>query len=222
MAPTLRLFLLFVALLLPGLAAAQSITVTSPAAGSEHCQGRKLIISWSKSGKMASEVMIMLMHPNGQTVARVIANRAPNSGRYIWMRADSAPGDYLIDVKVLATAYSSSVWETDSTPTVTAANTLTRPGTLAVSRDLLCEFTPGAPFSFGDRVHVHGIGEFLVEDVMNARWDNRIDIWFPSREEALWFGRRPAVLSRALGARPGDAPSLLSGSFSVGIGIGGL
>lgn len=125
-------------------------------------------------------------------------------------------------VRVLATGYSSSVAETDSTPFLTAANTPTRPGTLAVSRDLLREYTPGAPFTFGDRVHVHGVGEFLVEDSMNARWVNKIDIWFPSREEALWFGRREVVLSRTLGDRAGDGPAVLSSNLSAGLALGGL
>lgn len=125
-------------------------------------------------------------------------------------------------VRVLATGYSSSFAETDTTPFVTAANTPTRPGTLAVSRDLLRQYTPAAPFSFGDRVHVHGVGEFLVEDSMNARWLNRIDIWFPSQEEALRFGRREVVLSRTLGERPGDGASILSGNYSMGYTLGGL
>ncbi len=125
-------------------------------------------------------------------------------------------------VRVLATGYSSSVAETDMTPFVTAANTPTRPGTLAVSRDLLREYTPGAPFSFGDRVHVHGVGEFLVEDSMNARWATRIDIWFASREEAVQFGRREVVLSRTIGERPFDGVPILSGDYAAGIALRGL
>jgi 3D (Asp-Asp-Asp) domain-containing protein len=130
--------------------------------------------------------------------------------------------DGYVYVRVLATGYSSSVAETDETPFVTAANTPTRPGTLALSRDLLREYTPGAPFSFGDRVRVHGLGEFLVEDVMNARWSNRIDVWFPSRDEALWFGRREMVISRSLEARPADGLPILSGDFSTRLALGGL
>ncbi|UCG50392.1 MAG: 3D domain-containing protein [Candidatus Latescibacterota bacterium] len=101
-------------------------------------------------------------------------------------------------VKVVATGYSSSIFETDATPFTTAANTQTRLGILALSRDLLSEFTPGAPFSFGDRVHLSGLGDFLVEDVMNARWSNRADVWFPSRGDALCFGARNVYLSRTL------------------------
>jgi 3D (Asp-Asp-Asp) domain-containing protein len=98
-------------------------------------------------------------------------------------------------VKVVATGYSSTVWQTDSTPFITAANTATRNGILALSRDLLTHYTPDAPFSFGDYVHIPGLGDFLVEDSMNARWDNRVDIWFPSRMEALRFGVRQVYLT---------------------------
>jgi 3D (Asp-Asp-Asp) domain-containing protein len=99
-----------------------------------------------------------------------------------------------VTVKVVATGYSSSIYETDSTPFTTASNTRTRNGILALSRDLLRRYTPGAPFGFGDRVHVTGLGEFVVEDSMNQRWNNRIDIWFPSRLQALRFGVREVYL----------------------------
>jgi len=99
-----------------------------------------------------------------------------------------------IMVKVVATGYSSSIYETDSTPFITAANTSTRDGILALSRDLLKRYTPGAPFDFGDRVHLPGLGEFIVEDSMNSRWNNRVDIWFPSRLEALRFGVKEVYL----------------------------
>lgn len=97
-------------------------------------------------------------------------------------------------VKVIATGYSSSIFETDNTPFITASNTRTRMGILALSRDLLKRYTPGAPFDFGDQVHVPGLGEFIVEDSMNSRWNNRIDIWFPSRLEAVRFGVKEVYL----------------------------
>jgi 3D (Asp-Asp-Asp) domain-containing protein len=77
-----------------------------------------------------------------------------------------------VTVKVVATGYSSSIYETDDTPFVTAANTRTREGVLALSRDLLRRYTAAAPFDFGDRVHVSGLGYFIVEDSMNRRWES--------------------------------------------------
>jgi 3D (Asp-Asp-Asp) domain-containing protein len=99
-------------------------------------------------------------------------------------------------LKVLATGYSSSVIETDNTPFITAANTRTRPGVVAMSRDLLRRYTPGAPFDFGDRIHIAGLGEFSVEDSMNRRWEKRIDIWFPSRSEAFYFGKKSLYITK--------------------------
>jgi len=97
-------------------------------------------------------------------------------------------------IPVVATGYSSSVIETDDTPFITAWNTPTRDGVLALSRDLLRRYTPAAPFDFGDIVVISGIGEFVVEDSMHPRWRRRADIWFASRTEAFSFGRREVIL----------------------------
>ncbi len=119
-------------------------------------------------------------------------------------------------VKVIATGYSSSVFETDDTPFITAANTQTREGIIALSRDLLSRHTPGAPFSFGNNVHVSGLGNFVVEDVMNARWTNRIDVWFPTRAQAIEFGVREAYLSGTLDEDSRIDPDLLSQNAAAG------
>lgn len=108
-----------------------------------------------------------------------------------------------LSVPVVATGYSSSVWETDSTPFVTAANTRTRHGIVAMSRDLLKRYNPDAPFSFGDVVHLSGVGDFIVEDSMNARWRRRVDVWFPSRAAAVSFGRREVILHSTGGSHGG-------------------
>jgi len=99
-------------------------------------------------------------------------------------------------LKVLATGYSSSIIETDDTPHITAANTRTRLGIVALSRDLLRPYTPDAPFAFGDHIYVSGMGEFIVEDSMHRRWHKRMDIWFPSRQEAFDFGKRNLYISK--------------------------
>ncbi|MBL7142352.1 MAG: 3D domain-containing protein [Candidatus Pacebacteria bacterium] len=84
-------------------------------------------------------------------------------------------------VPVIITAYSSTSWETDSTPFVTAAGTWVRDGVIANNY-----------FSFGTQLKIPELfGEkvFVVEDRMNWRKDNyHIDIWFPSYWEAKEFG----------------------------------
>lgn len=100
-----------------------------------------------------------------------------------------------IAVDAIATGYSSTVDQTDSTPFITAANTRVRQGVLALSRDLLKRYTPDAPFDFGDVVYVSGIGKFIVEDSMNRRWHRRADIWFTDRPTAIEFGKRRVRIS---------------------------
>jgi 3D (Asp-Asp-Asp) domain-containing protein len=104
----------------------------------------------------------------------------------------------VLSTRLVATGYSSSVRETDDTPFITASNTRTRTGVVAMSRDLLRRYNPKAPFGFGDTIHISGLGDFIVEDSMHWRWRKRIDIWFPSRTAARNFGRRDVTITMPL------------------------
>jgi len=83
-------------------------------------------------------------------------------------------------MRVLATAYSSTVDQTDNDPYTTASGTRVHPGTLAAN------FLP-----FGSKVRI-GNQIYNVEDRLNARYNGKyiIDLWFPSRDAALQFGVR--------------------------------
>lgn len=70
---------------------------------------------------------------------------------------------------------------------------------MALSRDLLARYTPGAPFRFGDIVRIEGIGDFVVEDTMNRRYERRADIWFEHVHEAREFGHVEATLEGPYG-----------------------
>lgn len=81
---------------------------------------------------------------------------------------------------VIVTGYSSSPLETDDTPFITASGTFVREGIVA------CNFLP-----FGTKIRIPKLfgGEvFVVEDRMHPRKKYQVDVWFPSREEALQFG----------------------------------
>jgi len=83
-------------------------------------------------------------------------------------------------MKVIITAYSSTPFETDDTPFVTASGQIVRDGIVAAN------FLPFGtkiqiPELFGDKI-------FVVEDRMNPKKGYHVDIWFPSREKALRFG----------------------------------
>ncbi|MCL4455182.1 MAG: 3D domain-containing protein [Deinococcus sp.] len=109
------------------------------------------------------------------------------------------PGDTFF---LKASAYTSSVRETDSTPFITATGARTRVGIIAVSRDLL------KVLPYGSRVRLEDLGSrssgrgrglfnslfkdtvFVVEDTMHSRKRGQIDVWFPERREAIRFGVR--------------------------------
>lgn len=84
-------------------------------------------------------------------------------------------------IKVVITAYSSEVGQTDDTPLVTANGTLVKDG--IVANNML---------PFGTKITIpslYGNKVFTVTDRMHARKGNyAIDIWFPTTEEALRFG----------------------------------
>lgn len=86
-------------------------------------------------------------------------------------------------LKVIVTAYSSTVWQTQGDPFITASGTRVRDGIVANN---LLNF--GAkirlPEIFGDKV-------FIVEDRMHPRKGYyHVDIWFSSYETALAFGAK--------------------------------
>ncbi len=91
-----------------------------------------------------------------------------------------APEIKTIDIIVEATGYSSTVDQTDSTPFVAANGTMVHDGVVAANF-LAFGTKIRIPEVYGDRV-------FVIEDRMNKRFQNRIDIWFPDRASALKFG----------------------------------
>lgn len=91
-----------------------------------------------------------------------------------------------------ATAYNSLGGQTDSTPHITATGTRTRPGVVALSRDLLRQFPYGSRVQIQDLSGRYNFGNrvFMVEDTMAARKTGSIDIWMPNYSQAIAFGAR--------------------------------
>ncbi len=77
------------------------------------------------------------------------------------------------------TAYSSSPDETWGDPLITASGREVHDGVIACPR----RFPFGTQFLIGARV-------YTCWDRLHKRFDHRFDIWKPSKEEALKFGRQ--------------------------------
>jgi 3D (Asp-Asp-Asp) domain-containing protein len=155
---------------------------------------RRMVASISLCAAVALLVAGWKLHPppgSAQTLRQPAWSLAPLNDA-----AAQARMRKLFELEVTVTGYSSTLDQTDDTPFITASNTRVRRGIIALSRDLLREFTPGAPFSYGDTVQVHGVGSFQVEDTMNGRFTKRADIWFESRAQARKWGKRRHLLVR--------------------------
>ncbi len=92
--------------------------------------------------------------------------------------------------KVTATAYTSTINQTDSTPFLAAWNNKIKPGDkiIAVSWDLLRK----NGLKNGAKVKIAGLkGYYTVRDKMHKRWRRKIDIYMGlDRKKALKWGRR--------------------------------
>lgn len=95
--------------------------------------------------------------------------------------------DIVRTVEVIVTAYSSTVWETDEFPFITASGEEVRDG--IVANNMLPFGTKiRLPELFGDKV-------FIVKDRMNSRKsDYHVDIWQASHQEAKEFGAKYAEM----------------------------
>ncbi|MEF8846934.1 MAG: hypothetical protein V5A57_00690 [Candidatus Paceibacterota bacterium] len=90
-------------------------------------------------------------------------------------------------VKMILTAYSSTVDQTDSSPYTTASGARVRSGIVANNA-----------LPFGTKIKIPGLyGDktFVVEDRLHWRkGDYHLDIWFPTRKQAINFGSKTATI----------------------------
>lgn len=96
--------------------------------------------------------------------------------------------------RVIATAYTSHIGQTDDTPFMAAWNNRIAPGMkiIAVSNDLIWKYG----LTNGKRVKISGLeGTYIVRDKMNKRLKNHIDIYMgTNRKKALEWGRRSVYI----------------------------
>jgi len=87
--------------------------------------------------------------------------------------------------KVTVTAYNPTTSQCDEDPLIAASMRKVRAGTIAVSRDL---FDQG--WVFGRKVRIEGYGIYEINDLMNKRFNQRIDIFMWDEGQARQFGKK--------------------------------
>jgi len=97
-------------------------------------------------------------------------------------------------IKVLASAYSSTLDQTDSTPcnTATGYDVCENYARYGAANTIASNFLPlhtvvRIPELYGDQL-------FVVRDRMNERYYQKIDIWMPTRPQATRFGVKYVTL----------------------------
>jgi 3D (Asp-Asp-Asp) domain-containing protein len=90
-------------------------------------------------------------------------------------------------IEITVTGYSSTPEQTDDTPFITASGKVVEDGIIAAN---FLDFGTKVRFPelFGDKI-------FIVEDRMHEKFSNdRVDIWFPTTEEAKNFGIKKTIM----------------------------
>ncbi|MDP3725290.1 MAG: hypothetical protein Q8R20_02345 [Nanoarchaeota archaeon] len=133
----------------------------------------KLMICYNYSMRRKAHLSAIFL-VSALFILPLFATYAPSYG------AEVVPEEKPTLIDMWITAYSSSEDETDSTPNITAIGTLTRDGIVATNM-LPIGTLVRIPQYFGKKV-------FVVEDRMHPRKRWVLDVWMPSKAEAMEFG----------------------------------
>ena len=135
-----------------------------------------------------------MSYPLKTVMSKTVMSKSLLSAAALGLLALSPTAQAARSMILKATAYNSLASQTDSTPHITATGTRTRPGVVALSRDML------RSFPYGTRITIEDLSGrynnllrgrvFIVEDTMAARKTGSLDIWMGSRRDALNFGAR--------------------------------
>lgn len=144
--------------------------------------------NYAKTGIMAIAAVFSIVPFNGVMDTNLVfaetsaQNDAHSYGTLPTVEARAASYTKTMQIS----AYTSRVEECDSTPFITASNTTVRFGEVASNQ-----------FPFGTRIKIpalFGDQVFVVEDRMNTRYTNNIDVWMSDLSAAKQFGRQTATV----------------------------
>ena len=136
-----------------------------------------MAINYTPIGEINSFDSLSIIH--GHTLMQINNPITPVS-------AISGPTCPVNKKSVIITAYSSTPEETDASPFITASGTYVRDGIIAANF-LKIGTQVKIPALYGDKV-------FVVEDRMAKKNSHKVDIWMPSKTDALQFGVKKAEI----------------------------
>jgi 3D (Asp-Asp-Asp) domain-containing protein len=94
------------------------------------------------------------------------------------------------------TSYRSVPEQTDDSPFITSIGQRTHPHGVAVSQDLL----KSGALKYGDFIMVEGYGLKVVNDTMNPRHKNHVDLWVETYQQEKAVGVKKLKIYRVRGA----------------------
>ena len=87
-----------------------------------------------------------------------------------------------IELVVKITSYNNVANQTDDSPNIMASNRLVYEGAVAISRDIKQKYK----IRYGDIIYIERFNQYyIIEDLMNKRFTNTIDIFKFKRSESL-------------------------------------
>ena len=128
------------------------------------------------------------LETNSVAIAGIDSRETTGDDAFLSSGANTTPkksAGFVSAGRVVLSAYSSTSDQTDSTPFIMASGKHVYDGAIA-SNFLPLGVLVRIPELFGGKI-------FVVEDRMHKRFSDRVDIWMPTRQEAINFGLRSAT-----------------------------
>lgn len=120
----------------------------------------------------AIESKSIKMQENKTIINNIVLNQ--DTSFIVSYNLDNADFEKIELNNISITSYNNEPKQTDSTPNIMASNRLVYEGAVAISPDLKSKYK----LKYGDLIYIHTLQRYyVIEDLMNKRFKNRIDIF---------------------------------------------
>lgn len=138
------------------------------------------VVIFSAKPKQTKQID-MVITENGKEQVKEIIKYVERDIHTLWVSYDMSlvktESDIIELDGITITSYNNKAEQTDDTPHIMASNRMVYEGAVAISRDLKSKYD----LKYGDILE-HSTRFFVIEDLMNERYKNRIDIFSFDKE----------------------------------------